>query len=452
MYNVAGIQRIKRLPFFQFFFRYPIFLLTFGPPIFRHSTGIDVTKGIVDIWAYIQVGWISMFAFRALFRLVTAKSIYIPKRIQVVLNMAFSLGILYMVSAAYSPARFVSAAYAIFYILAWICAAEFIIDVYRNPPNWIQCLFQLRTVCLILLILVVITLPFEPDFVMPVAARYFRLIGGAVAPMPVICPVIAIISAYAFFYSLESKSRSIVFFAAGLGGTLATQARSSELVLLLSLLIIVIIRARVGRRAAYLFTSGFIFSMLLIGILMGFIGFDRIWNYFNRGQELKGIESASGRIQIWNFVVNYCMAHPLGMGYVAGFRIIFRNYFGIEQQVEVTHIGNAHNSFFQVLADAGWLALAIYLIMIAMIVFLGWRFIYTSPTVVLESNSVPRHAMMCALIMFLFCLLDGTATSDFDVPLRAAFYIQNLIIAMILGISARMIAVSHMLYDSLSHE
>jgi len=443
MYGVAGIQRIKRLPFFQFFFRYPIFLLAFGPPIFRHSTGIDVTKGIVDIWAYIQVGWISMFSFRALFRLVTAKSIYIPKRIQVVLNMAFSLGILYMVSAAYSPARLVSAAYAIFYILAWICAAEFIIDVYRNPPNWIQCLFQLRTVCLILFILVVITLPFEPDFVMPVAAgRHIRLFGGAVAPMTAICPIIAIISAYAFFYSLESKSRSIVFFAAGLGGTLITQARSSELALLLSLLIIVITRARVGRRTAYLFTSGFIFSMLLTGILMGFIGFDRIWNYFNRGQELQGIESASGRTHIWSFVVNYCMAHPLGMGYVAGFRIIFRNYFGIEQQVDVTHIGNAHNAFIQVLADAGWLALAIYLIMIVMILYLGWRFINTSPTVVLGSNSVPRHAMACTLILFVFCLLDGTAASDFDVPLRASFYIQNFIIALILGMSANMLAAS----------
>src|SRR5271157_3092717 len=175
MFEVAGTRRIKRLPFFQFFFRYPIFLLAFGPPIFRHSVGIDVTKGIVDIWAYIQVGWISMFAFRALFRLVTAKSIYVPKRIQVVLNMTFFLGILYMVSAAYSPARFVSAAYAVLYILAWICAAEFIIDVYRNPPNWIQCLFQLRTVCLVLFILVVITAPLEPDFVMLVVARFFRL-------------------------------------------------------------------------------------------------------------------------------------------------------------------------------------------------------------------------------------------------------------------------------------
>jgi len=390
-----------------------------------------------------------MFAFRALFRLVTAKSIYIPKRIQVVLNMAFSLGILYMVSVAYSPVRLVSAAYAIFYILAWICAAEFIIDVYRNPPNWIQCLFQLRTVCLILFILVVITAPFEPDFVMLVVARFFRLLGGAVAPMPIICPVIAIISAYAFFYSLESKSRSIVFFAAGMGGTLVTNARSSELALLLSLLIIVIMRARLGRRTAYLFTSGFIFSMLLTSMLVGFIGFDRIWNYFNRGQELKGIESASGRIQIWNFVASYCMAHPLGMGYVAGFRIIFRNYFGIEQQVEVTHIGNAHNSFIQVLADAGWLALAIYLIMIIMIVYLGLRFINTSPTVVLESNSVPRHAMVCALIVFFFCLVTGTAASDFDVPLRAAFYIQNLIIAIIMGISSNMTANSRLRHSAL---
>jgi len=44
--------------------------------------------------------------------------------------------------------------------------------------------------------------------------------------------------------------------------------------------------------------------------------------------------------------------------------------------------------------------------------------------------------------LFLFCLLDGTAASDFDMPLRAAFYIQNLIITLILGMSANMLAAS----------
>jgi hypothetical protein len=84
-----------------------------------------------------------------------------------------------------------------------------------------------------------------------------------------------------------------------------------------------------------------------------------------------------------------------------------------------------------------------------MIVYLGLRFINTSPTVVLESNSVPRHAMVCALIVFFFCLVTGTAASDFDVPLRAAFYIQNLIIAIIMGISSNMTANSRLRHSAL---
>jgi len=442
MYDVAGVQRIKRLPLFQFFFRYPIFLLTLGPPLFRHSAGIDVTKGIIDFWAYFQVAWISLFSLRAILRLITAKSIYIPKQIRSILNLAFFLGILYMVSAAYSTDRFVSAAYATFYILAWICVAEFIIDVYRNPPDWIQCLFQLRTICLFLFALVVIAVPYEPDFVMSVSARFFRLTGGAVAPIMFVCPIITIISAYALLYSLEPKTRSIVFFIAGLAGTLITHTRSSEIALLLSLAILFITRAMTGRRTAYLFTSGFIFSIFFTCILVGVIGAGRIWNYFNRSQELTSIESVSGRTYIWNFVINYCMAHPQGMGYVAGFRTIFRNYYGIGLPLDVTHIGTSHNSFIQVLADAGWLALAIYLVMIAMIVFLGWRFAKASPIVVRESYSIPHHAMTCALILFFFCLVAGITASDFDIPLRAAFYIQNLIIAFILGISSNMISIS----------
>src|ERR1039458_7526330 len=100
---IPEAQPSRRLSSLKFFMRYPIFLLMFGPPIFRSSAGIDATKGNVDIWAFIQVGWLSLFAIRAILRLVAARSIFLPKSIRSILRLAFILGLLYLASVAYSP-------------------------------------------------------------------------------------------------------------------------------------------------------------------------------------------------------------------------------------------------------------------------------------------------------------------------------------------------------------
>jgi O-antigen ligase len=260
--------------------------------------------------------------------------------------------------------------------------------------------------------------------------------------------MMAIISAYAFLHSLESKARSVFFFLVGLTGTAITQVRGSELALLLSLVILVIGWANRSKRSAYLFITGFMASILLFVGIMGAVGGERIWSLVNRGQNLEGVKSASGRTDIWRFVIHYCMNHPQGMGYIAGFRIIFRQYFALGLQVNVQRIGNGHNSFMDILADAGWLALAIYLVIIIKIFRIGWRFTQKHTFMLLESDSASRHALRCALILLIFCLMLGMDTADFAVPLRGAFYMQNISIAIILGISAQMIAASRAYYLS----
>jgi hypothetical protein len=405
--------------------------------------GIDATKGVIDFWAFIQVGLLCAVSARAIWRLSAAQSIRIPKQVQSIYKMAFFLGLLFLASSVYSTIHLVSAAYSILYILTLICVVEFIADVNNYPPNWMQCLFHLRLIVFLLFVLVLLTLTFNPTIVMAVIPGVgIRLGGGAVAPVTVICPMIAIISAYAFLYSLESRVRSTFFFLVGLAGTLITQSRGSELALFFSLAILGIGWAKTSRRSAYVFISGFMAFILLSGVVVGAVGGGRIWNTFNRGESAEGIASASGRTQVWNFVIQYCMTHPQGMGYVAGFRTIFRKYFALGLQVNVNGIGNAHNVYMQVLADAGWLALAIYLIMMVKIVSLGWRFAKKRALVTFESDSVPRHAIQCALVLLIFYYAEGMDAADFCIPLRAAFYMQNIIIAIILGASARMLAAS----------
>jgi O-antigen ligase len=441
--KLTGVRPGKRLSFVNFLKRYPIFLLAFGPPIFRPHGGIDATKGVIDFWAFFQVVFLAAISSRAIFRLMAVESILIPKQIRSILKYAFFLGLLYLASATYSPSRPVSAAYSILYILAWICVAEFLVDAYKNPPDWMQCLFSLRLISLLLLALAFLTLPFKPDMVMSFEPGIgIRIMGGTIAPVGSAASIIAIISAYTFLHSLESKGRSVVLFLVGLAGTLITQSRGAELALFLCLAILFAGWAKTSKRSAYIFISGFMAFVLFSGVVIGVAGGGRLWNTFNRGQDAAGIASASGRTDIWKFVIQYCIAHPQGMGYEAGFRVLFRDYVSPGILVVVSMIGNAHNTFLQVLADAGWLALAAYLIMMTKTVVLGWRFARKHIAAALAPNRAPLHALRCVLVLLILCFADGMNAADFGLPLRAAFYTQNLIVAIILGISANMIEIS----------
>jgi len=332
-------------------------------------------------------------------------------------------------------------AYSGLYFLSFACVVEFVVDIYRTPPNWMQCLLHLRLIALLLLSLDLIVLYFNPKLVIGnLGEAGLSFGGGLVGPTPLICPMIAIISAYAFQRSLEPRGRSVFLFLIGLAGSLGTQSRGCGLALLATLAILAIRWAMAGVRTAYLIISGFMAFVLIFGVALGGVGGGSLWRIVNKGQNAEGIATGSGRTEIWQFVLQYCLKHPLGMGYVAGFRMIFRDYFAVGLLLTPASIGNAHNSHIQVLADAGWLALAIYLAMMTKILRLTWRFKIERPYSRIGSDSLPREALECGMFMLVFCFLEGIDTSVFSVPLTASFYWQNIIIAMILGISARMLA------------
>lgn len=443
------IRPVKSLSFLRFLSRYPIFLLAFGPPIFRDPKGIDATKGMIDVWSFLQVGLLSAVAIRAIYRLASAKSILIPKQVRSILKVAFILGLVFLASAAYAPSRLVSAAYSIFYLMAIISVAEFIADVYWDPPIWMESLFHLRTIALLLLGVVLLALLFAPILVVSVEEMAgVRLRGNAVAPVDMICPVIAIISAYTFTYRVESRARSALFFLVGLAGTFSTQSRGAELALLFSLAVLGYEWAKTGKRSAFLFLFGSTAFAVLSGIFVWLVGGSRIWSIINRGESVEGIKTASGRTDIWKFVIKYCINHPQGMGYITGFRVRFREYFALGLQVDVNRIGSAHNTYMQVLSDAGWISLMLYLILLTRIVVLGRRSVTTHSLNPVSSNRLPIHAIRCSLVLLFYFLANGMGSADFTFPLRASFYFQNITIAIILGISANLIAASRARYSS----
>jgi hypothetical protein len=434
--ETSGAQPLQRLTFFKFLQRYPIFILAFGPPLFR-SSAVDVTRGILDVWSFFQVGLLAAVTFRAIRRLVAPQIIFIPRQVRPIFGLAFVLGLLFLASSIYSPSRLTTVAYSILYFSTMICVLEFVVDVYRHPLDWIQCLLFFRSIGLLLVALAVLVFPFKPSLIVSYSEQIgMRIGGGLIAPFPLIFPIGAIISAYAFLYSLEPRGRSLFYFLLCLAGTLMTRARGGEISLLLPLVILGFGWSKTSKRSAYLFVSGIMASALLTSLTFVTIGVGRIWSLFNKGQSAEGIKSASGRTDMWHFVIQYCMAHPQGMGYVAGFREHFKQYYVLGMQLDPTHIGNAHNVLMQLLADAGWLALAVYLIMFAKIVFLAWRNTSRKGLASTTSNIGACHAIRCSLLLLICCFIGGLDAADFDVPMRQPFYWQNIIIAIILGASA----------------
>jgi len=443
-HGIPEARSPRRLSFLKFPLRYPIFLLAFGPPLLRPMdkyAGVDTSQAHFDAWSIFQVGWLLLIALRAILRLSAVRSILLPKQTRSILKYALFLGLTFLASVAYSPGRIISAEYSICYFLTLICVLEFLVNAYRNPPDWMQCLFYLRLISLLLCAVILLCILIKPSLVL----KGFRVLGGSVAPVDIICPVIAIISAYSFLHALESRVRSVLFFLVGLAGTLLSQSRGAEIPLLIVLAIICIGSAKTSKRSAYLFISGFMAFILLVGAIVGTVGAGRIWLVFNRGNTESFVEG-SGRVGSAKFVIQYCMTHPLGMGYVTGLRSIGKLRPDLGSHMNLSHMGGADNSYMEALADSGWLGLALYLLVIGETVALGWHFAKKHSLETLAPDREVHHVIRCALLLLFYCLVNGLDASEYVLPLRAEFYVQNIILAIILGASASMLIASRTRY------
>jgi O-antigen ligase len=215
--------------------------------------------------------------------------------------------------------------------------------------------------------------------------------------------------------------------------------------------VIVLKWARMSKKAAYIVVAGAMGCALVGGAVVSVTGVERLWAIFNRGQDLSGLETASGRTGVWRDQIIYCISHPQGMGYIAGVRAFHRRDFATNLHAALTNIGGTDNSYMEVLTDAGWLALALYVFVLAKTFSLGWRFAkrpYRSHF--LDSGRVLHHPLRCALFLFSFCLAEGMESSMYTIPMFECFYVQNILIAMILGASATMLVASRPAPDAIA--
>jgi O-antigen ligase len=423
--------------------RYPIFLLAFGPPVFKSGVTGDTSHAHFDIWNVLQVSWLSIIALRAVLRLTNTQSILIPKQVRSILKLFFILGLLFIGSVSYSSGRVISAEYCVLYFMNLICVVEFIVDVYKTPPNWMECIFQLRLVSLILIGVVLLTLLFNPSLVMTMIPGIgIRMLGGFVASMTLYPEMVAIISAYCFVHSLEPRFKSAVLFLVGIAGSAITQTRGVAVSLSFVLFLILIGWGIMGRRSVYLLVSGLMLLALASVAVIATFGGERILQTFSRGQDVADVATLSGRTGVWLDIIKYSISHPQGMGYISGVRTFHRSDYATNLHATLNRMGGTDNAYMETLADAGWLALALYLTVIVRVIAIGWRFAKRVPEITFASDRVSYHPLRCTLLLFVFCLSEGMESSMFAIPMFGSFYCQYILIAIILGLSGNILGIS----------
>ena len=438
----AVFRPTGKLSYLKLLLRYPVLLLAFGPPVLRSHylpvADVDATWPHFDYWSVFQVALPFLVAARAAYRLAFAHSIVIPRTSRIILGLAFFLWALFAISCLYSPRPLATIAFAFLYLLNLICVFEFLVDVYHNPPDWMQFVFGLRFVCLALLGLLLLVLPFKPQLVTISTGYGIRLLGGGICAVYIVCPVIAIISAYSFLHSLESKISSAFFFLASAAALVASQWRGAEISLILVLILLVIDWARMRKHFAIKVTTVAVTIALLIGLALAVFGSHRVWVALTHNQDREVLLGGSGRVEQWMALLHYSVDHPLGMGYVA--RTERPDLEGPWGQYKIEGIDNG---YLEVLGVAGWLALAVYAIILAKTAALGWRFATKRSFVGALHSGVTSDSIRCAVLLFTYCLLEQMENSEFAIPLRQSFYLQYILIAIILGQSAAVLNASH---------
>lgn len=427
--------------------RYPILLLASGPPYPMVAADIhgnyDPSLPHYNYWNIFRVALLFVVAARATYRLASTHSVAIPRPARSILAFAFFLGALFVISSVYSSGHTLTIEYAFLYLLTLICVLEFLVDAYRNPPDWMNILFGLRFICLASLLLLLLVVPFKPQLGIMNTHYGIRLLGGGICPVNSVCPVIAIISAYRFLHSLESKISSAFLFLVSTIALVASQWRGAEISLLIVLIVLGIGWARTRKHFAIEVGSVAASFVLCAGLAVAAFGPHRVWVRFSHNQELGEFLGGSGRVEQWVALLTYCVHHPLGMGYVAGIRNAYIGQFAKGGPWDQSHFAFIDNGYFEVLGDAGWLAFAVYATFLVMTAACGWRFVKRRSFAAVSQNGTTSGPLRCTMLLFMCFLMQQMENSDYVIPLRQSFYLQYIVIAFILAQSAVMPSAAH---------
>lgn len=415
-------------------FQYPVLLLLLGPPVIRvELREVSASaSGAFDVWVLLQVAIYAYLGVRSAWYLHRTRQRRQVRGFWSFVKLSLALSMLLLISSAYSPEPKLTFAYGIFFLCGQLTVFHFVAQASREDVPLLALMAKARTIAIVLACLVGVvalaSIRAAGGVYIPEAG--LRILGGSVAPMPVLGQVIFAVSFYFMLFKLEPFRKSLFCLSVGIAVLAIAQTRSTYITVALAFAYVLCMWMKTSKSARLQFFAIVFLLPVLVVAGVAALGGERVYHVLTRGQSEEGMKTASGRTYVNDFVLHTVAESPLGIGYVAGFRSRFMALRDSSAPLDPSRIGNTHNMYFELLAGAGWLAFAAFIALLAMIArhCLQKR----APDFVQTAN---WHVRNLAWILFLSMLILGLFSSDFVLPARACFGYFWFVIGMIMSVS-----------------
>jgi O-antigen ligase len=415
--------------------RMPIIWLFMGPPIFRMEVreATASLQGELDVWNAFRMVWWLGFGLFAVLEIYQHRA-HLPafvRRAWVMLASACTLLFALFLSTLFSPSPIFTVGNALLMTMAFLGTVDLGIKLEARLVTSRQILHACFVVALLLLgivvALVVVPLLLAGGF----SGQRIRgdNIGGT-----------HILSLVIFFtgvaLGISSRGRWVAWYwvgaALGIAFLLLSQTRTAYVGFVIGLVVFLALGfVRAGlRQRAVMVAAAALASAGVLGVLLrdelspsGEALPSRALAYLIRSES--SLANASGRDGIFSILVRETAAHPFGLGYAAGPRVVLLSQ---EHEAELFYhhgvlpgrIGNAHNAYLEVFAGAGFLASLAHLVLIGWAMHGLWR--RRGPTylaakslllvVLIEGLTGSAGMLPLNQVSVMFWILAGLATAS----------------------------------------
>ena len=411
----------------------PILWLYLGPPILRPVSergAMESLAGVFDAWNIFRLAWWMLFALIALVSIYQHRQHvreFIRTMPQLVLWVFVWVSSL-IVSSAFSPAPLFTLANAGLMLMLVVAGFDLGLRIFARTVDLETVLRGLYVVSVGLLAMIVVNIFLDPGSLLGVRGLGFRIGGGFIGDTALLASVVIFLSLY---FLMRVRGSKAVWYAIATIASLAilvmTRTRTAYIGLALGgglfafqWLLLVAPRARAIALGAILIAAGLVPPAIVAAdALTGTSSINQMAQYLVR--DATTVATASGRTTITAIVIEQVASQPWGLGYSAGPRLLLQSSYSElgEHGVHAERIGNAHNTFLEMLGGSGVLGLFAYL------AFLTW--------VALNMLRVSDRGMLPVRALFIYVVVAGLTSSNGVLPFFQASVLTWFVLGAVAG-------------------
>ena len=411
----------------------PILWLYLGPPILRPVTergAMESLAGDFDAWNVFRVAWWMLFAFVAMVAIYQHRQHvreFVRSMPQLVL-WVFAFVSSLAVSSAFSPAPLFTLANAGLMLMLVVASFDLGLRIFARTIDLETVLRGLYVISVGLLAAIVINLFVDPDSLLGVAGLGFRIGGGFIGDTALLAATVVFLSLYFLMRARGWKAAwYVIATIASLVLLVMTRTRTAYIgvalgggLFALQWLVLVAPRVRAVALGAILIGVGLVPpTIVVVDAVTGASTVEQAAHYLVR--DPRSLTTVSGRTTITGILFEQVASQPWGLGYSAGPRLLLQSSYSElgEHGVHAERIGNAHNTFLEMLGGSGVLGLFVYL---ALLTWVG-----------LNMFRVSARGMVVVRALFVYVVVAGLTSSNGVLPFFQASVLTWFVVGAVAG-------------------